>query len=73
MLAKELVPKIISKEYFSSQKKATKDNKAKVMVEYSQPNTHKEFHVGHGRNVSLGDSFVTSMNTLALRSLVQIT
>ena len=56
MLAKELVPKIISKEYFSSQKKATKDNKAKVMVEYSQPNTHKEFHVGHGRNVSLGDS-----------------
>lgn len=28
----------------------------KVMVEYSQPNTHKEFHVGHCRNVCLGDS-----------------
>ncbi|MFK7873663.1 MAG: arginine--tRNA ligase [Oligoflexales bacterium] len=28
----------------------------RVMVEYSQPNTHKEFHVGHGRNVCLGDS-----------------
>ena len=26
------------------------------MVEFSQPNTHKEFHVGHGRNVCLGDS-----------------
>ena len=26
------------------------------MIEYSQPNTHKEFHVGHGRNVCLGDS-----------------
>ncbi|MDH4224557.1 MAG: arginine--tRNA ligase, partial [Deltaproteobacteria bacterium] len=27
----------------------------KVMVEYSQPNTHKAFHVGHMRNVALGD------------------
>lgn len=26
------------------------------MIEFSQPNTHKEFHVGHGRNVCLGDS-----------------
>jgi arginyl-tRNA synthetase len=28
----------------------------KVMVEYSQPNTHKAFHVGHMRNVALGDA-----------------
>jgi len=28
----------------------------KVMVEYSQPNTHKPFHVGHLRNVILGSS-----------------
>jgi arginyl-tRNA synthetase len=28
----------------------------KVMVEFSQPNTHKAFHVGHLRNVILGDS-----------------
>lgn len=28
------------------------------MVEYSQPNTHKAFHVGHLRNVCLGDSLV---------------
>ena len=27
-----------------------------VMVEHSQPNTHKEFHVGHLRNSSLGVS-----------------
>ena len=26
------------------------------MIEYSQPNTHKGFHVGHLRNVALGDS-----------------
>lgn len=30
----------------------------KVMIEFSQPNTHKFFHVGHLRNVALGDSLV---------------
>jgi arginyl-tRNA synthetase len=30
----------------------------KVMVEFSQPNTHKGFHVGHMRNLSLGDAIV---------------
>ncbi len=29
-----------------------------VMVEYSQPNTHKAFHVGHMRNLCLGDALV---------------
>ncbi len=33
----------------------------KVMIEYSQPNTHKAFHVGHLRNASLGDSIVRTM------------
>jgi len=28
------------------------------MIEYSQPNTHKEFHVGHLRNASLGMSLI---------------
>ena len=30
----------------------------KVIVEYSQPNTHKEFHIGHLRNVFIGNSLV---------------
>ena len=30
----------------------------RVMVEYSQPNTHKGFHVGHLRNVCLGSSLL---------------
>jgi arginyl-tRNA synthetase len=30
----------------------------RVMFEYSQPNTHKEFHVGHLRNACLGASLV---------------
>ncbi len=30
----------------------------KVMIEYSQPNTHKEFHIGHVRNICLGSALV---------------
>ncbi len=30
----------------------------RMMIEFSQPNTHKVFHVGHLRNVVLGDSLV---------------
>ncbi|MCX6766670.1 MAG: arginine--tRNA ligase [Candidatus Moranbacteria bacterium] len=30
----------------------------KTMVEYSQPNTHKEFHIGHLRNVFIGSALV---------------
>ena len=30
----------------------------KVMIEYSQPNTHKEFHVGHLRGTLIGDTLV---------------
>lgn len=37
---------------------APKSKPSKVMIEYSQPNTHKEFHVGHVRNVALGASLV---------------
>jgi arginyl-tRNA synthetase len=38
-----------------------KARKEKAMVEYSQPNTHKGFHIGHLRNVCLGDSLVRIM------------
>src|SRR5262249_52411518 len=37
----------------SAQRRATR-----LMVEFSQPNTHKEFHVGHARNVCLGQALV---------------
>lgn len=30
----------------------------KTMIEFSQPNTHKELHVGHMRNLCLGDALV---------------
>jgi arginyl-tRNA synthetase len=30
----------------------------KIMIEYSQPNTHKEFHIGHLRNVFIGSALI---------------
>ncbi len=32
-----------------------------IMVEYSQPNTHKRFHVGHLRNACLGATIIRAM------------
>lgn len=32
--------------------------KRQVLLEYAQPNTHKEFHVGHLRNLVLGNALV---------------
>lgn len=37
---------------------APPEGQPKVMIEFSQPNTHKFFHVGHLRNVVIGDSLV---------------
>lgn len=51
-LATEILPAIISGDYLA--RRAAKADR--VMVEYSQPNTHKAFHVGHVRNASLGDT-----------------
>ncbi len=28
----------------------------KILIEYSQPNTHKSFHIGHLRNLTIGES-----------------
>ncbi len=30
----------------------------KIMVEFAHPNTHKEFHIGHLRNITTGESIV---------------
>lgn len=51
---------ILSGEYFK-RKLIEESQIQKVMVEFSQPNTHKELHVGHMRNLCLGDSLVRLM------------
>lgn len=54
-LAEELIPQLRSGLYFKRLTPAGV-KRPRVMIEYSQPNTHKVFHVGHMRNVALGDS-----------------
>lgn len=39
----------------------SKISQKKVMIEFSQPNTHKAFHVGHIRGTSLGESLARIM------------
>ncbi|RJQ16808.1 arginine--tRNA ligase [Candidatus Woesearchaeota archaeon] len=48
-----IIKKILSEKENCGKGKASKE---KVMIEYSQPNTHKEFHVGHLRTLFLGES-----------------
>ncbi len=54
-MAGKLVPAIISGAYF---KTALTAETPRTMIEYSQPNTHKELHVGHMRNLCLGDALI---------------
>src|SRR3989344_4752108 len=41
-----------------------KGDKGKTMIEFSQANTHKAFHVGHIRGTSLGESLARIMEFL---------
>lgn len=53
--SKIVTSEVISGEFFN------KDlclDRPKTMIEYSQPNTHKEMHVGHMRNMCLGNALV---------------
>ena len=34
------------------------EDEPKTMIEYSQPNTHKELHVGHMRNLCMGNALI---------------
>ncbi|MCX6119254.1 MAG: arginine--tRNA ligase [Proteobacteria bacterium] len=56
-LAKNCFPKISNKSFFTDPARLS-THRQNVMIEYSQPNTHKEFHVGHMRNVCLGSALV---------------
>ncbi len=56
---KFLAQKVISEiKKMGSKYGSYKYNGIKVMLEYSGPNTHKEFHIGHLRNNALGISLV---------------
>jgi arginyl-tRNA synthetase len=52
-VSKELIPQINQNNFFH--KTLLKHNE-KIMVEYASLNTHKVFHVGHMRNICLGNT-----------------
>jgi arginyl-tRNA synthetase len=54
-VARILVPQILSDNFFHQK---LSFETPKTMIEYSQPNTHKELHVGHMRNLCLGDALI---------------
>lgn len=54
-LAQAAIPCVLEGEYF---KRKISEKMPKTMIEFSQPNTHKEMHVGHMRNLCLGDSLI---------------
>ena len=53
-LAAEVVPAILDGSFLAPRPAVAE----KIMVEYSQPNTHKAMHVGHARCAALGDALV---------------
>lgn len=44
-------------------------NSPKTIIEFSQPNTHKEMHVGHMRNLCLGDALVKLYRYVGIETL----
>ncbi len=54
-LTKVLIPRLLDRSFF---RERLLSETPKTMFEYSQPNTHKELHVGHCRNACLGDALV---------------
>lgn len=54
-LGEMVVAQIIGEIFFSQ---TNVHKKRKIMIEYSQPNTHKILHVGHMRNLCLGSALV---------------
>lgn len=55
LVANKLIPGILNGEFF---RQKLSENTPRTMIEYSQPNTHKELHVGHMRNLCLGDALI---------------
>lgn len=60
-LYQSILPSILKEDFF---KQRLSQDFPKTMIEFSQPNTHKELHVGHMRNLCLGDSLIKILRYL---------
>jgi arginyl-tRNA synthetase len=52
-LTNEIISEILKKKDKYAKKKITKE---KILTEYCHANTHKAFHIGHTRNICMGES-----------------
>ncbi|HRZ85564.1 MAG TPA: arginine--tRNA ligase [Candidatus Paceibacterota bacterium] len=52
VFAEDVIKRALNKTYGNGKS----ENRKSIMVEFSQPNTHKAFHVGHIRGTALGES-----------------
>lgn len=66
-VASETISKILKEKESYGQLKKKKET---VMIEFSQANTHKSFHVGHIRGTSLGES-ISRINEFAGNKVVR--
>lgn len=58
VVGEKLLSEILKGDFF---KRKLLESNGPMMVEYSQPNTHKELHVGHMRNACLGSAVVKTL------------
>jgi arginyl-tRNA synthetase len=63
---KIILEKINDQSYF---KESLIDTAPKTIIEYSQPNTHKIMHVGHMRNLCLGNAIVSLYKYAGIETL----
>ncbi len=66
IINKKILAKNLLKEIKEKQNKYGKlkvSEKKKIMIEYSNANTHKEYHIGHLRNICIGDSINKILET----------
>jgi arginyl-tRNA synthetase len=68
-LGTKVIESILSGDTFSD---TLTEKPVKMMVEYSQPNTHKVLHVGHMRNLCLGNA-VVRLNQYAGHEVLPVT
>jgi arginyl-tRNA synthetase len=53
-ISEKILKEILTKK--ENYGKPTKIEKKKIMIEFAHPNTHKGLHIGHFRNICLGES-----------------
>src|SRR6056297_2545740 len=57
-LTQQIIEAILENKHYPE----VKDKKEKILIEYSNVNTHKEYHVGHLRNICLGEAVKRILN-----------